>query len=480
MRISIILSLFIIGNTLKSQNCFQVIANNTGFAINTQELETKSCELLDTISNEFRFKVFDFGFYRLDKYKEQSYNPNWLNAKNSASGNSKFHLLFGRIVQDKTPTTKFIVNLSLPKTGFFSCLTDEDLERVKIELEFTLNQEFRKSGSIESSELKAINFLIAMISDLKVCCVGQRSSTSCDVCASEATVKGILENNGFQITQIQSITINQLYQNDSDGDDVIESSKFNVTIGNEQININESIKTIVNYINSNNLTPTKIKAHIYANSIGKCTNFLQNISQEEDNDVMFKVYYFTFEGNNYIGTKINYEVNKDKCGLLYEAVKLFLSELGVNSNTIQKVLTIQNSTEPDKLVFKCKYAMIKDTTEFKKHQNNWTKNELDSYNNKANASSSPTLCVKYKYYNWEPAGDKFVEIEGISNLQLKYYPSRNFSIGIVKTGFDHYVEAGSEVIDGLIRKIFGKDDVVSDMHTHNAEFFMENFKNKCN
>ena len=48
-----------------------------------------------------------------------------------------------------------------------------------------------------------------MITDLKACCIGQRSSTSCEVCASEATVKGILENNGYQITQIQSITINQ-------------------------------------------------------------------------------------------------------------------------------------------------------------------------------------------------------------------------------------------------------------------------------
>lgn len=480
MRISIILSLFIIVNTLKSQNCFQVIANNTGFAINTQELETKSCELLDTISNEFRFKVFDFGFYRLDRYKNQSYNPNWLNAKNSASGNSKFHLLFGRIVQDQTPTTKFIVNLSLPKTGFFSCLTDEDLERVKIELEFILNQEFRKSGSIESSELKAIDFLIAFIRDLKVCCIGQRSSTSCEACASEATVKGILENSGFQITQVQSITINQLYQNDSDGDEIIESSKFSVTIDSEQININESIKTIVNYINSNNLTPTKIKAHNYANSIGQCNNFLQFISLEDNHDIMFKVYLFEFEDKHFIATKIDLQEMRDKCSVMYQAVNLFLEDIGFKNNSIQKFLTIQNSNDPDKIVFKCKYAMIKDTTEFIKNTSLWSKNEADSYSGKFNAEGSPQICLKSSYYFYNTTTGMVQEGEAETNLQLKYYPSRNYSIGLVKTGIDHVVEAGLETIDGLIRKIFGKDDVIYDMHTSNAQFYLNYRHRKCN
>ena len=66
-----------------------------------------------------------------------------------------------------------------------------------------------------------------------------------------------------------------------------------------------------------------------------------------------------------------------------------------------------------------------------------------------------------------------------TDIALKYYPSRANSVGLVKTGVEHYFEAGIEYIDGKLRDIIGQDDLIYDMHGLNARFYLKYRNNLC-
>ena len=57
-------------------------------------------------------------------------------------------------------------------------------------------------------------------------------------------------------------------------------------------------------------------------------------------------------------------------------------------------------------------------------------------------------------------------------LSLKYYPDRNNSIGVVRTGIQHYKEFGFEIIDGFIRSITNQDNLFYDMHGSNSTAYL--------
>jgi len=61
------------------------------------------------------------------------------------------------------------------------------------------------------------------------------------------------------------------------------------------------------------------------------------------------------------------------------------------------------------------------------------------------------------------------------SLQLKYYPSRSNSIGLVQTGIHHIVESAFEVFDGIYRENYGLDNYIYDMRGNNGNFYL-NFR----
>ena len=61
------------------------------------------------------------------------------------------------------------------------------------------------------------------------------------------------------------------------------------------------------------------------------------------------------------------------------------------------------------------------------------------------------------------------------SFQLKYYPSRNHSVGIVQSGIGHYFEAVFEGVDGLARDYFSlPDNTFYHMHEGNAINYLNN------
>lgn len=53
---------------------------------------------------------------------------------------------------------------------------------------------------------------------------------------------------------------------------------------------------------------------------------------------------------------------------------------------------------------------------------------------------------------------------------LKYYPSRDHSIGIVRTGVNHYVESLVELPDAFLG-LFGTNTKFGTMHKSRLQFF---------
>jgi hypothetical protein len=102
-----------------------------------------------------------------------------------------------------------------------------------------------------------------------------------------------------------------------------------------------------------------------------------------------------------------------------------------------------------------KYAQLNN---FNRYESSFTGGHLDSYSNTRDAwlSSSREINVEGK----------------MQSYALKYYPSRESSIGIVRTGWGHYFEAGLEMIDAGARWMFKRDDMIYDMHGRNATLYL--------
>ena len=133
-----------------------------------------------------------------------------------------------------------------------------------------------------------------------------------------------------------------------------------------------------------------------------------------------------------------------------QSVRAFLEDLGYSADQVAKDVVKHPSA-----FWGQKYAKMNN---FDSYKGSFTSGQYDSYSGKKNAWISSTREINVM-------GDK-------QSYALKYYPSRDFSIGIVRTGWGHYYEAGLEKIDGFIRNRTGRDNFIYDMHGRNATLYL--------
>ena len=138
--------------------------------------------------------------------------------------------------------------------------------------------------------------------------------------------------------------------------------------------------------------------------------------------------------------------------LQVRAARAFLTDLGYPEDQVNQDVVKQN----DKFFSKY-YARL---NHFEKYQNSFTGGYYDSYSNSYDAQLSTTRVVTV---GTSLSGNKINEC-----YAAKYYPSRSHSIGLVRTGFDHIIEAGLETFDGIVRNITKFDNAIYDMHYINS------------
>ena len=141
--------------------------------------------------------------------------------------------------------------------------------------------------------------------------------------------------------------------------------------------------------------------------------------------------------------------------LQVKAVRAFLQDLGYSSDQVAQDVVMQRDN-----IFSKYYARLNN---FSTYESSFTGGQYDSYSGTKDAYLSVAREVTI---------GKFLGITFTDSYAAKYYPSRAHSIGLVRTGIDHYIEAGLEYMDGKARYWTGQDNVIYDMHRTNALIYL--------
>jgi len=143
-------------------------------------------------------------------------------------------------------------------------------------------------------------------------------------------------------------------------------------------------------------------------------------------------------------------VNTTEANKYVRSTRAFLEDLGHPADQVSKDVVRHPSAFWGKY-----YAKMNN---FDSYKSSFTGGQFDSNSNTSDAWLSTS---------------REIDVAGrIQGYALKYYPSRDHSIGIVRTGFGHYWEAGLEMIDGFVRSISGRDNFIYDMHGRNATLYL--------
>ena len=152
-------------------------------------------------------------------------------------------------------------------------------------------------------------------------------------------------------------------------------------------------------------------------------------------------------------------ISKYQANKYVEAARAFLIDMGYDEEQVNQDVTVQKDG-----FFGNYYAHMDETVFNERYIDAFNSGVYDSYSGNYSAYESKSLHLfSYK--------DSF-GINHTNSFSLKYYPDRANSIGIVRTGFYHYYEAGMEMIDGKVRNWTGKDNVIYNMHEKNANDYL--------
>jgi hypothetical protein len=112
-------SLFILGSTGQSQNCFIQFDNATGQSFTSDELallDTAACALREVFPTEFQndFAVYDFGFYLHQQGYEGGMPQVFQDMIAEVEQESPYFLLFGRELSNNSGLGRIWVEVRLP------------------------------------------------------------------------------------------------------------------------------------------------------------------------------------------------------------------------------------------------------------------------------------------------------------------------------------------------------------------------------
>lgn len=186
-QIQILFIFLLISTYAESQNCYTVLANMNGINISSYqtELNTKSCELRDSLHENFRsdFGVFDFGYYQISRTFQGGFDQVWDKAIADANASKRYNVIFGReTTSDGGVDVNQRVKLNLPSTGDMSCLSEAMIESISQEMRIILNE---KNKPYHIKQIKALQILSEFITSSRNCCAtgnrsGSRSVTDID------------------------------------------------------------------------------------------------------------------------------------------------------------------------------------------------------------------------------------------------------------------------------------------------------------
>ena len=183
-----------LANIGQSQNCYEVIADLSGFDTSPYqtELETAACELKNSFPAEFQnqFKVYDFGFYSQNEFMQGGFQTVWDKVVSEIP--TDYYLIFGKQTDRTGIYTKFWVDIKLPSTGEFECLdilSETIREDIKTKHQIKANAIHDQNGkspyNYAEVEKQIISSLKLFVEETIECCEpeeGFRSNGLCSAC----------------------------------------------------------------------------------------------------------------------------------------------------------------------------------------------------------------------------------------------------------------------------------------------------------
>jgi RHS repeat-associated protein len=158
-----------------------------------------------------------------------------------------------------------------------------------------------------------------------------------------------------------------------------------------------------------------------------------------------------------IGT-LNHVKHRIEVGLHVKAVRAFLEDAGFSQKMVKSDIIMQSSS-----FFSRAYARFVGNID--NYGDYFTGGQWDSFKGTHDAYVSESRSMKYTNHK---------NYALMKSLSVKYYPSRDHSIGLVQSRYhDHFFEGGLELIDGKIREWTGKDNTIYDMHGRNSAYYLK-------
>lgn len=162
---------------IKAQsNCYTQLYDGSGYPVERHhgQLNAAACALIAAFPREYQdsFQVYDFGFYLHNEVMAEGLGGIFQKALSSIPNKSKYHLIFGKQSDRSGIYTKLWVQLNLPRSGEFSCFSDQQYDDIVHNLEATSNLDLQLGGisSYVGTEISTMQLLQGVIEELVDCC----------------------------------------------------------------------------------------------------------------------------------------------------------------------------------------------------------------------------------------------------------------------------------------------------------------------
>lgn len=181
--------------------------NTDPYQDSLQAAAAKLCAIFDTTGFAGQFKVYDFGFYLHQENTTGDYPEPFAQKIAQVQALSPYYLLFGKQTDNSGVYTKFWVDLVLPDTAQFSCMTE--FQRVvynkRVE-KSTTDKYANKNNNFDAyneAEIEGINELYNILNEINGCCLYRNGNRmmGCEGCSDE------IVNFYFQLQGFEKINL---------------------------------------------------------------------------------------------------------------------------------------------------------------------------------------------------------------------------------------------------------------------------------
>ena len=360
-------SLFILGSKGQSQSCFIQLDNATGQSFTSDELaqlDTAACALREVFPTAFQndFAVYDFGFYLHQQGYEGGMPQVFQDKIAEVEQESPYFLLFGRELGSFPSGGRFWVELVVPKSNSYPCVTIDRVENIKSSLEIQLQG---ANGDWVARLTAGMSHVSQHIDKVYNCCTtGNQLLAPSNTCSvSQDYIEDVLRADGYHHYGDLEISIsNKSYQNIPFDKEVVihldERCGAYLVDGISTFNLTDELETFVNELSGYNIS-SDVQIFYYNDitAIDFLVDHFENGSDPpafSNNDAYReRIYVLDFEG---AGPKVYYFIDFDDgtnqgfrtsaiSSWWKSAIKWFFKRASTNPTTVVVGITAEYSVE---------------------------------------------------------------------------------------------------------------------------------------